>query len=160
LAATDSPEFALAFASKLYTQTKLNPTHNSPQGVGIAQLSKELDDVDQLNPEDALNFAAGRDAAVYAETGDLAQAMAGEIAAQSGPEAAASQMQTIVENQSVVGKALQVGNVVDSEESTFSELDSPENRFRQSTRADDLPGTTNVIDEMIDMRVKNRASRA
>jgi len=154
---TQNPEFSTAFASKMLTQSRLNPTHNSPEGVGIAQLDPTLAadvNVDPLNPEDALQFAAQRDAEILNQTGDITAAMVGPDA-QADPVLAQKQLQEIQENSASVEQAL---FATGQEEGTFTELDSPETRFRNSVKQDDLGGTTNVIDEMIDSRVSHRAA--
>lgn len=154
---SQDPEFALAFATKMFTQTRLNPTHHSDAGIGIARL-QELDDVDPLNPEAALRFAAQRDADIYAQTGDITASLVGELA-QTNPQAVEGELNAISENRAVVEQALASGKSdAVTGESTFTELDSPENRFRESVRNDDLEGTNNVINDLIDQRVSHRAS--
>jgi len=154
---TNDPEFSSAFASKLLTQTRLNPTHSSSQGQGIAQISSDIDAVDPLNPEEAIDFAASRDAAIFSETGDLATAMVGQTASTEGEEVAASELKQILENEQYVQRSLIKSNT-ENEDSSFTELDSPENRFRKSVSSNDLDGTTNVINDLIDQRVSHRAS--
>lgn len=156
-ATTKDPEFALAFASKMLTQTRLNPTHSSANGVGIAQLPEDVRDtanVDPLNPEEALTYAAQRDADILAQTGNVAAAMVGELA-QVDQGQAQHQLRSIQENQTVVQQSLFSGN---QEEGTFTELESPETRFREAVRGKDLARTNSVIDEMAGQRVAQRAA--
>jgi len=143
---TRSPEFAIAFAAKLFEQTRMNPTYKGPTGVGIANLAPELEPADPLNPEEAMQFAVERDAQILEAGGDVTQAIANSIDDGGGTN---QTMRNIQENSQLIQDELFGA----AEGETFDDIESPERRFRHAVNTNDTAGTTGVINEMIDTRI-------
>lgn len=151
---TQNPEFAIAFASKLYEQTRMNPTHQGPTGVGIADLPPDLEVADPLNPEESIQYAVERDASVLEAGGDVSQAIV-ESMSQGGNPAPQS-VRNIQENAPLIEEQL----FGPEQGQTFDDFESPEKRFRHAVRSNDAIATRGVIDEMIDARVGHRGTNA
>lgn len=143
---TRNAEFAIAFASKLFEQTRMNPTHKGNTGVGIANLNPELDVADPLNPEEAIQYAVERDASILEAGGDVGQAISNSM----GEGGSTNQsMRNIQENATTIQDELFGGE----EGQTFDDFESPERRFRHAVKTNDISATSGVINELIDNRI-------
>ena len=105
---------------------------------------------DPLNPEEAIQYAVERDASILEAGGDVGQAIVESMSAEGNPNP--DSVRNIQENAPLIEDEL-FGK---KEGETFTELESPERRFRHAVKTNDAPATAGVVNELIDARVGRR----
>jgi len=144
---TRDEEVALNFAARLLRKSGGDPDFKSKDAVGIAALPQDLEDVDPMNPEDAINYDLSRYLGNVSSTGDPVLAAVVDDAANSSD---AKQLR-LEQTQS----AQELKDSLFGGDSGFDQLDSYEGRFKAAIAVDNRPAAEKVLNELIDKRVQD-----